>query len=380
MEPQPVNNSKLILTIATTALITALVVGGGVFVWQRSVIEQEILSAVSRIQKNIPSENDSSNFQTYRDEQYGYEIKYPRDWAPKYSVIGGESVLSAKGFSIKGAGAPISIVIYKNEKNLSLQEYFDVKNNTSGGLLMDPRAVEYTFFKELKPVNVNVANTASLKFETPDYNITVIPNSNKIYEILYVKGSNSQTQTDSKVFADILSTFKFTLPQTSVDTSNWKTYNSRSDNILIFSTDDWSTYSPKNNGQSFSFSIKYPGDWKYYGYVFDDAQGNKIAEFSPGPIALKAGQKCFDAKEEQEDSRFEILSQMNITIGGMQGALRIEKSMYEDVENRKAGYWYPNTYCLMDGEKAFAMSFYEKELNSSNRDSFKKIISTLRFE
>lgn len=50
MEPTA-NNSKLILTIAITALISALVVGGGVFVWQRSVAQKEVQQAIQKAQQ-----------------------------------------------------------------------------------------------------------------------------------------------------------------------------------------------------------------------------------------------------------------------------------------------------------------------------------------
>jgi archaellum component FlaF (FlaF/FlaG flagellin family) len=156
----------------------------------------------------------------------------------------------------------------------------------------------------------------------------------------------------------------------------WKKF--VSNGKFVFSTDDWQSYSSKN--ENVSFSIEYPSDWTLGSSVFDDAKGNKIAEFLPGLVILKSGQKCFDKTGESESGRSELISQTNITIGGLQGALKIEKVFYEGGSPNWTGYWYPNIYCISEGDKAFVMSFYEDQLNSDKRELFRKIISTFRFE
>lgn len=162
------------------------------------------------------------------------------------------------------------------------------------------------------------------------------------------------------------------------DTINkgWKKY--ISNGKFVFSTNDWWSYSFEND--NLSFSIEYPSDWNLGSSVFDDSDGKKIAEFLPGLVVLQPGQKCFDVNGNDEIGRSELISQTNITIGKLQGALRIEKVLYEGGSPNWTGYWYPNIYCLSDGSKAFVMSFYEEELNSDKRGLFKKIISTLKFE
>ena len=147
----------------------------------------------------------------------------------------------------------------------------------------------------------------------------------------------------------------------------WKKF--ISNGKFVFSTDDWQSYSSKNDNAS--FSIEYPADWNLGGSVFYDSNGKKIAEFLPGLVVLQPGQKCFDANGKNETNGSELISQTNITIDKLHGALRIENW---------AGYWYPNIYCLSDYRNAFVMSFYEDKLNSDKRKLFGKIISTLRFE
>ena len=156
----------------------------------------------------------------------------------------------------------------------------------------------------------------------------------------------------------------------------WKKF--ISNGKFVFSTDDWQSYSSKNDNAS--FSIEYPADWNLGSSVFDDSNGKKIAEFLPGLVVLQPGQKCFDANGNNETGRSELISQANIIIDKLQGALRIEKVLYEGGSPNWTGYWYPNIYCLSDGSNAFVMSFYEDKLNSDKRKLFGKIISTLRFE
>lgn len=156
----------------------------------------------------------------------------------------------------------------------------------------------------------------------------------------------------------------------------WKKF--MSNGKFVVSTDDWQSYSSESD--NVSFSIEYPAYWNLGSSVFNDANGNKIAEFLPGLVILKSGQKCFDKEGDTESGRSELISQTNITIGQLQGALRIEKVFYEGGSPNWSGYWYPNIYCLSEGNKAFVMSFYEDQLNSSKRELFRKIISTLKFE
>lgn len=156
----------------------------------------------------------------------------------------------------------------------------------------------------------------------------------------------------------------------------WKKF--ISDEKLVFSTNDWQSYTPESH--SSSFSIEYPADWSLENSVLIDSDNKKVAEFLPGFVILKSGQKCFDKVGSDESGRSELISQTNITIDQLQGALRIEKVLYEGGSPNWTGYWYPNIYCLSEGNQAFVMSFYEDQLNSNSRELFTKSISTLKFE
>ena len=160
-------------------------------------------------------------------------------------------------------------------------------------------------------------------------------------------------------------------PAVTESNDGWKKYISNENRL--FTTKDWQTYSIIGNDNA-SFSIKYPENWKLSGKsVFENSDGKKVAEFSPGMVMLQLGQNCFDVKEESPRSK--LISQAHITIDDRQGSLRVKKSAYEP-----GGYWYPNIYCVTEGDKAFVMAFYEEEPGSKTGDLYKEILSTLEFE
>ncbi|MBN1263442.1 MAG: hypothetical protein JW991_03730 [Candidatus Pacebacteria bacterium] len=144
------------------------------------------------------------------------------------------------------------------------------------------------------------------------------------------------------------------------------------------------TYLLREDGLSYSsvesdisFSIEYPADWTCNNGVFS-SKGKKIAEFSPGLVILQPGQGCFEGGIM--DHGGELISETTVSIGGRQGIHRVEICGYEGGYPDYIGTWYPNIFCLEEGEKAFKMSFYEHELGAGDRALFEKILATLKFE
>lgn len=149
----------------------------------------------------------------------------------------------------------------------------------------------------------------------------------------------------------------------------WEEFNSGGK--FVYSTENWSSYSDTND--NFSFSIEYPDEWQLHGSVFYDSNDNKIAEFLPGLVVLSPNQKCFDFDKE-ENGRSKLISKTNVSIGGKTGVLEINETGTE------RGVWYPNIFCLSEGEKSFVMSFYEHELGTGDKELFEEILASLKFE
>lgn len=88
IQPQ---KSHVWVWIVIAVILTAIIVGGGVYAWQRSVttsmqIElQKQLSTNSTVALNTPAstnppQNETTNWKTYSNTQYGVAFKYPPTW------------------------------------------------------------------------------------------------------------------------------------------------------------------------------------------------------------------------------------------------------------------------------------------------------------
>jgi len=161
----------------------------------------------------------------------------------------------------------------------------------------------------------------------------------------------------------------------------WKRY--KSEGKFVYSTDDWSSF--KDNNYKISFSFEYPKEWTAAVSIFTEpdfsdkeAPSRKVAELR-GIIVLKPGQKCLDVVGKDPSESTQFLSQTDLMIGNKSAVVRVNKVFYEGGYPEWTGYWYPNRYCLMDGNKAFLMTFYEDQLNTGDKELFRKIISTVKF-
>lgn len=152
---EPIKSSRNIVTIILSVVITALIVGGAVYAWQKSVLnktEQSLQVKITTIQNqveelqstneqknSVATQNDksekettssesatSANLQTYNNEDFGYSIKYPNDWeAKEYNQ--GEVYISYPGWRQMPEGGG-SVVISVEDK--TLEEFIEEYNSS----------------------------------------------------------------------------------------------------------------------------------------------------------------------------------------------------------------------------------------------------------
>lgn len=145
------------------------------------------------------------------------------------------------------------------------------------------------------------------------------------------------------------------------DTANWKTFDSK----VLFKP-------------IVAYSFKYPDYWEYTYSVFWDNSDNrvKVAEPAPGITLLSANQACLDIRLYV---RGEIIEQTRVKIGTIESLKTIQKGEFEGKSLNGNNVWYPHTYCITYGDKAFTMTFFEYKQPFAKEGVFETIISTFKF-
>lgn len=181
IQPQPPKQLDKKLFIIVGLVVGAIVIGYIAF--NQSHVQQQVVS-----QTNI--QDPTKDWKTYTNDQYGFEIKYPKDW------IDTEHSYGLDVFQIKTENRKYNFFIQKNEK---------------GGVdpLNDPSC-----FKEINKTTFNNINWSINEEGCGESGSTAISaflyKDNLVYRILSETGSNLPESIEE--LNQILSTFKFISP------------------------------------------------------------------------------------------------------------------------------------------------------------------------
>jgi len=168
------NKAAIQAWIPTIAgVIIVILIGGGILAWQYFWVPKEVKAPEEKAPEEIV-EDETANWKTYRNEEYGYEIKYPPiDWKVKDEFDGSSGVFlffrEANEEDVIfcffiGCPAPaISIVFqsYDNVESFWLWEIIEEKPERKPPL-------EGAFEKELKKEVVFIGNRKITKVDATD--------------------------------------------------------------------------------------------------------------------------------------------------------------------------------------------------------------------
>ena len=174
-----------------------MIIVGGFFVWGNNQKQSEISEIVQNQNQNQnqQAETDISDWKTYKNEEYGFEVKYPQDW--EYDLIDGVTFGDKKNCErsiIDNYWCENYISFIKSEKN--------------------PRVGNERFEKDVVDIlNINndVYNT---KKELSDGSVFdeyyFTDDRSNIYEwIIVLKYDNKkENQAEITILREILKTFK----------------------------------------------------------------------------------------------------------------------------------------------------------------------------
>ncbi len=159
----------------------------------------------------VPDFDETSDWKTYRNEEYGFEFKYPSNWVKLdnyqtdpdlITIVSSNESADNVSKCYEGCGPDLWFYHYKN---IDLEKYI----NDPGNLLFNPKKIK---IDGQTAYEVDEAGFSS-------YYAVLVQKGNDVYKIL---GYNNQLSLSSNTIeSQILSTFKF-IDKT--DTSTWKTY------------------------------------------------------------------------------------------------------------------------------------------------------------
>lgn len=126
-------------------VILAVIFGGGMWFLSKPTLEKPIMpeEEIKEVTEEVEVseeiiEDATADWQTYRNEEYGFEVKYPRDWTVKEDTlaneinfgerglvtgVGGEKIIIEKiGFSV-GLNRNVGELWGNKEEQLSLENW-----------------------------------------------------------------------------------------------------------------------------------------------------------------------------------------------------------------------------------------------------------------
>ncbi|MBU3964669.1 hypothetical protein KJ562_03055 [Patescibacteria group bacterium] len=206
----------MIKPIGILIICLFVVIIGGILVWQFwSGPGEEIPSPTPPVSATTPTStppiDETTDWETYRNEEYGYEIRYPNF----YYISEKSDYVLFRNEEYKenpSGGCEFIIYIKSNPLNKSLEEWF-ADNSTEAEFGTDVHqesGKSYFNSKEAQLEKTIVSDQEALKF----YQIGGYPNDNiivlfkkdiNIIEISYYPNCSPELNT----FEQILSTFKF---------------------------------------------------------------------------------------------------------------------------------------------------------------------------
>lgn len=243
---------------------------------------------------NVGNTNvDTSDWQTYRSEKFGYQFKYPNGWKIDQSF---EDMFKYEGRWV--------VIDSPDQIRFSLNVYFPLADGcntveTCAKLASTGSAVEKESSGFL-PATIagREAIKELIKFKTVTPHISnqyYLYDSGNLYKFLLGKDAPYSEITVTSLLANIISSFEFTKEDRSFK------------NDIQINTSDWETY----NNDKYNYTFKQPKDLKLdnYEYTPENAHFHGYAIWSADyefSIKVSSPNDCFSLKECVQKHRLNL--------------------------------------------------------------------------
>ncbi|MBU4338871.1 hypothetical protein KKB43_02295 [Patescibacteria group bacterium] len=216
--------------MAKLVLVAAIIVSLGALFGAIGYLAKNKAAKIQHPQVSpAPVINETADWETYRNEKYGFEFKYPMEWL--YKIVSEKQVEfreREKAYSIEESDTyAIGIFLDENISNLTAEQIAEARKSKS------------SFPVEIKTLIVGNTDAA----QTVDYlqQSTIIVKDNKIYKIVTPNfGNNDLNKSVREIYDKMLSTFKFIEKD---ETADWKTYRNEKYEFEVTLLDSWKGYS-----------------------------------------------------------------------------------------------------------------------------------------
>ncbi len=307
--------------IAIASLIT-------VNIWLYAKSQKEVVIAPAVVQPTATTTDTMADWQTYTNDQYGFNIKYPSNWVTKeipnqeYGGVVNFFQSGTKTYPEQGGSQPIgenvvTLSLLKNPDDLTLQQIF---NNNYNKCLQQPN----NDFGCPGPQNTESWQTITVDgakaWRTGDIGIPEGPGADTLYikqdgyyiEMTLMFFEPVRKNIDTAILDRMISTFRFT-----DDMSDWQTYKSRNGQfefnypafLTVKTASDVGQF-PQLDGQSYQ---------QYWDGVYIDYTNNYTDNPSGEDISLSIWHTNISADEFKRlydsdgDPYSSIAGQKNIT-------------------------------------------------------------------
>jgi len=214
-------SQNILITILTAALIAS-----GYFAYQWWQVRKELKGAATQIEKllnqiniqinkikelekeikELEKTDETANWKTYRNEEFGYEIKYPKEWKVIENPYPGCEITGCDVIR----GSVSSLTIHREKRNsMSLQEFYQMTSrNFRGNRKFDISIDGHPAIKEefdFSQYNIRPDDTKSVWGLVNYY----ILKDEYIYTLEGGIAQSADEQEYRRIFNQVLSTFKF---------------------------------------------------------------------------------------------------------------------------------------------------------------------------